>query len=206
MIEKLASSLGRRDEVPNQELAREIADNTDQSAIKALFENLSHKNKDIQNDCIKVIYEIGMLNPKLIAGYPEELIRLLDNKNNRLQWGGMMALNTIVFEKPETVYQNLPKLVEIAEKGTVITKDNLMAILVKLYSVASYSEQAYALLIEQLLKSLPNQLPMYAENILPVIAGKDKDQLIATLTSRLGDIEKDTKRARVEKVIKKLSK
>jgi hypothetical protein len=47
---------------------------------------------------------------------------------------------------------------------------------------------------------------MYAENALPIINAKNKTIFINTVTSRLPDIEKDSKRTRVEKVIKKLSK
>ena len=206
IISQLASSLGRRDEVPNQELAKDIARKADKAAVKELVENLNNKSKDIQNDCIKVIYEIGALNPKLIADYHAEFATLLDHKNNRLQWGGMTALNVIVLEKPEVIFKNLSKLVDVAEKGTVITKDNLMAILTKLCSVAKYSENAFDLFNEQLSKCPTNQLPMYAENAVPIINEKNKARFIKTLSSRLGDIEKDTKKTRVEKVIKKLTK
>ena len=47
---------------------------------------------------------------------------------------------------------------------------------------------------------------MYAENALPIINDKNKAIFIKTLNSSLSDIEKETKRIRVEKVIKKLSK
>ena len=206
IIEKLASSMGRRDEIPNQELAKQIANKNDKIAIKELFENLHNKNKNIQNDCIKVIYEIGVLKPLLISDYIEDLIKLLDNTNNRLQWGGMTALNTLVLEKPEHIYDNLSKLVDVAEKGTVITKDNLMAILIKLCSIKKYSDYAFSLFNEQLLKSLNNQLPMYAENAIIIINDSNKIKFIETLRSRLQGIEKETKKARVEKIIKKLTK
>lgn len=205
-IERLASSLGRRDEIPNQELAKEIAAANDHQATKELIENLGSKNKGIQSDCIKVIYEIGVLNPNLISEYHAALIGLLDSKNNRLQWGAMTALNTIALEKPEIIFDSLSKLVDIAEKGTVITKDNLMAILIKLFAVPKYSDDVFSLFNEQLMKSPTNQLPMYAENAMPAITEKNKTLFIKTLASRLGDIEKDTKRTRVEKVIRKLSR
>lgn len=205
-IEKLACSLGRRDEVPNQELAVEIADSKDKKAVKELVAHLNHKSKDIQSDSIKVLYEIGVLNPKLIADYSDDFITLLDSKNNRLQWGAMTALNTITAEKPKQVYDSLPKLVTVAEQGTVITRDNLMAILIKLCAVPEYEKDAFLLFNEQLMKAATNQLPMYAENALPVINKQNKAQFIATLSSRLDDIEKDTKRKRVEKVIGKLAR
>ena len=48
-----------------------------------------------------------------------------------------------------------------------------------------------------------NQLAMYAERSMPVINEKNKAIFIRTLRSRFDDIEKDSQRKRVEKVIKK---
>ena len=87
-----SSSLGRRDEVPNQELARDLATKKDKAGIREIAENLWNKDKNIQADCIKVLYEIGYLEPKLIADYAEDFVKLLKSKNNRLVWGGMTAL------------------------------------------------------------------------------------------------------------------
>lgn len=204
IIDKLATSLNRRDEVPNQELAKQIADGNDKKAVKELIENLHNKNKDIQSDCIKVIYEIGTLKPKLVATFSNELIALLENKNNRLQWGAMTALDAITMENPQPVYKALGKIIAVADKGSVITNDHCVGILIKLCMMKEYARDAFSLLNERLKISPTNQLPMYAENALHAISNENKLAFIKTLTSRLGDIEKDTKRARVEKVIKKL--
>ena len=91
-LNRLASSLGRRDEVPNQELARDLAARKDKAGIREIAENLWNKDKNIQADCIKVLYEVGYLEPKLIADYAEDFVKLLRSKNNRLVWGGMTAL------------------------------------------------------------------------------------------------------------------
>jgi len=206
-IDKLASSLNRRDEVPNQELAKQIATKKDEKAVQELVENLNNKSKDIQSDCIKVLYEIGEINPTLIADHAKDFISLLEHKNNRLQWGAMIAINSITLENPKLVYASIVKIVEAADKGSVITKDNAVKILIKLCSLKLYATNAFALLNEQLLRSQTNQLPMYAENAIPIINDSNKDIFIKTLTSRLDDIDEDTpKRKRVEKVIKKFSK
>jgi len=56
------------------------------------------------------------------------------------------------------------------------------------------------------LKSCPtNQLPMYAENAMSVIDSKHKSQFVKLLASRLNEIEKESKRKRIEKVLKKLA-
>lgn len=203
VLEKLASVLGRKDEAPNQELAADIAAQKDQRAVKELVEQLSHKSKDIQSDCIKVLYEVGALQPSLIAGYAGDFIALLTHKNNRLQWGAMTALDAIAGVKPKTVYAALPQIIDAADKGSVITKDHAVGILIKLYSTPSYAKDLFPLLADQLLSSPVNQLPMYAEQVLPVIRAEDKAAFINTLTGRLHEIEKESKRKRVERVIKK---
>ncbi|WP_136468250.1 hypothetical protein [Flagellimonas onchidii] len=204
VLDKLASSLNRQDEIPNQELAKEIVSAQDKTAVAVLVENLTNK-KAVQNDCIKVLYEIGEQAPKLISDHIHEFIAQLSSKNNRLQWGAMTTLGTITGERPEEVYAALPTILSAADKGSVITKDQAINILIKLCSVKTYSDDAFHLLIEQLLRSPTNQLPMYAERAIPVINGNNKAVFIKTLKSRLGDIEKETKRKRVEKVIKKFS-
>jgi len=74
VIDKLASSLNRTDEVPNQELSKQIAAKKDKKAVAELIENLNNKSKDIQNDCTKVLYEVGKINPALIADYAKILL------------------------------------------------------------------------------------------------------------------------------------
>jgi hypothetical protein len=206
IIPKLATSLNRRDEGPNQELAKQIIKANDKKAIKELFDNLGNKDKGIQSDCIKVIYEIGEQKPQLIAAFAKELVALLDNKNNRLQWGAMTALHAITGEDPKTIYKALVKIIDVADKGSVITNEHCVGILIKLAAVKEYASDAFALVNERLKICPTNQLPMYAENALPIINEKNKNIFIKTLTARLGEIEKDTKRARVEKVIKKVQK
>ncbi|WP_214225069.1 hypothetical protein [Pedobacter sp. B4-66] len=206
IIDKLAHSLGRRDEIPNQELANAIVQANDSKAVEELIENLYHKNKDIQSDCIKVIYEIGTVKPELIADFSNELTTLLDHKNNRLQWGTMMALNTIVAVKSKVIYEALPKIIDVADKGSVITNDHCVGIMIKLCAIKEYSDDVFLLLNERLLKSPDNQLPMYAENALPVINAKNNIVFVNTLLSRIKGIEKESKRARVEKVIRKVNK
>jgi hypothetical protein len=204
VLNKLASSLGRRDEVPNQELAQQIVNASDKKAVKELVDNLANKNKNIQSDCIKVLYEIGDRKAQLIAGYSNEFIELLDSSNNRLTWGAMTALDTIATIKPETIYKNLNKILSASDNGSVITKDHAISILIKLAQNKSYKDNALTLLLNELKSCATNQLPMYAENAYPVIDNKYKTGFIKVLTSRLTDIEKDTKKNRVEKVIKKL--
>jgi hypothetical protein len=201
----LASSLGRRDEVPNVELAQRIVKTEDKGAIKELVENLSNKDGHVQADCIKVLYEIGDKKPKLISGFARQFLALLGSKNNRLVWGAMTALDSITLEEPAAIAENLPKMTRIADKGSVITRDHVVSILTKLASLKKYEDMAVPFLVEQLKSCPDNQLPMYAEGLPSIANDGNRDVFMSILALRLGGIDKESKRKRVEKVMKLIS-
>lgn len=206
VLHQLASALGRRDEAPNQELARRIVEKGDAAAIQELVDHLADKNKDVQSDCIKVLYEIGDARPALIAGYIEQFLPHLNSKNNRMQWGAMTALGAIVREEPAEIFQHLPRILDAADKGSVITKDHAVNILIELCKTERTKTQAFPLLIEQLSRAATNQLPMYAENARAVVDSSNKTLFIETLRARLDEVEKESKKQRIEKVIRQLNK
>jgi len=206
IIARLATSLGRRDEVPNQELASKIVKANDDKAVAELVENLENKNKGIRSACIKVLYEVGYARPKLIAGYTNAFLKLLDSKDNRLQWGAMIALGCIVTEKPAEIFEALPKIVAAADKGSVITRDHCVNILISLSATTSYAHMAFPLLLEQMLRCPTNQLAMYAEKALPVVNAANRDHFVKVLAVRLDEIEKESQRKRIEKVIRTVTK
>ncbi|MDD3137522.1 MAG: hypothetical protein PHX08_00935, partial [Lachnospiraceae bacterium] len=91
-IENVASNLGKNDEQPNIELAERLSKNENPVEIKEIVEGLKSKEKEVENDCIKVLYEVGRRKPYLIAEYVETFLELLQSQNNRLNWGAMIAL------------------------------------------------------------------------------------------------------------------
>ncbi len=205
ITKKLASVLGYSGEEPNIQLAREIVETNDHDAVRQLVDNLTNKTKRIPQDCIKTLYEIGFLKPVLLTPHFDTLLKLLPTKVNRLQWGAMTAINTMTLEIPDKIYTHLGTILEIGENGSVITKDNCMQILIKLYTLEKYRSDVFTLINEQLKVSLPNQLPSYAEKLNEVIVSDHVQTFIDTLKSRLPDVETESKLKRVEKVIKKAS-
>lgn len=205
ILNLLASSLGRRDEVPNIELAGQIIAEQNSEAVQELVQNLSNKKKDIRHDCIKTLYEVGARQPDLIADYTNEFMSLLQSKDNRMQWGAMKALHSLVKEVPEQLFKALPALVEVADQGSVITRDHCVYILIDLCR-AGYAQDVFPLLVEQILKSPVNQLPTYAEGAAEAVPPEFQDNLLKALAVRLDDLDAGPKRRRLEKVIKKLSR
>src|ERR1700690_3867265 len=124
VLDRIAHFQNRRDEVPNRELARDLAARKDRAGIHEIAENLWNKDKGIQADCIKVLYEVGYLEPALIAGHIEDFIKLLKSRNNRLVWGGMIALGTVADLKPDVIFAHLADIQKAMNTGSVITVDN----------------------------------------------------------------------------------
>ena len=104
MLEKLAFSMGRKDEETNIALAKELADTKNKKGIKIIVDGLNNPKEQIANDCIKVLYEIAETSPELVAEYAGVFIPLLESKNNRLVWGSMTALSKIAHLSAEEIY------------------------------------------------------------------------------------------------------
>lgn len=202
VIDRLASRLGRGDQEPNIALARDVAATEDAQAVQELVEGLGSKDKSLRGDCIKALYEIGVLKPALIAGYLPAFAALLGGKDNRLVWGAMTAIDAIAGARPDAVYPLLTDILSAAERGSVIARDRAVGVLVKLCAVPLYAAAAFPLLLDQLARCPVNQLPMYAEHALSVVGAENGAAFAETLRGRLGGIAPDSKRKRVEKAIR----
>lgn len=202
----LAYSLGRKDEGPNEALANLIVQRNDREAVDYLLDFIQDKDKNIHNDAIKVIYEIGEKKPELISHAFGRFIDLLSHKNNRLQWGAMAAIDAIAEVVPSATYQHLAAILDSAEKGSVITRDHTVNILIKLTRQKSFETDAMSLLLEQIERAPENQLPMYVERAYEGIPNHLFLPLLELIKSRLPDVEKESKRKRLEKVIRKIEK
>ena len=203
VLGELASALGRNDERPNVELAEKLAASGDMAAIAELVGALGGRTA-IANDAIKTLYEIGERRPELIAGHADAFFSALRSKNNRMAWGAMTALATIASVAGDTLAQRLPEIVAAADAGSVIAKDKAVAILATL--VRDGRAAATAPLLAMVESAAVNQLPSYAEAALGVVSGEDRTTLAVIIASRLPDVPQPAKRARLEKVLRKLAK
>jgi hypothetical protein len=206
VLTRLATALGRRDEVPNQQLARDIVEAGDKNGVAELVENLSNQDKNIQSDCIKVLYEIGEQKPEMISDYVSDFGKLLGSRNNRLTWGAMTALDSMTLVNLKGVYALLPQIMSVAKNGSVISRDHAIGILTKLTNSKEYAKRCLPLLLEQLRLSPDNQFPMYAEVSMPVIKETNRKEFLKVFNERVGKLQKESQKKRVEKLLRKLEK
>ena len=202
VLNRLASSLGRRDEVPNQELARDLAAKRDKAGIREIAENLWNKDKNIQADCIKVLYEIGYIEPKLIAEYAEDFAKLLKSRNNRLVWGGMTVLAEVARANPDAVFKYLDQIKKAKETGSVITVDNAISTLAWTAAAnGKYNETIFPYLLRHLAGCRPKEVPQHSEKTLPAVNVGNKVEFMKVLEKRMEDLS-GSGLSRVKKVIK----
>ena len=202
ILNRLAYSQGRRDEVPNQELARELAAQKDKAGIREIAENLWNKDRNIQADCIKVLYEVGYIEPKLIAGFTEDFVKLLRSKDNRLVWGGMTALAEVAKADPESVFNHMDAIRKAKETGSVITVDNAISTLA--WTAAAneqYNKAIFPYLLKHLSSCRPKEVPQHSEKTLPAVNTSNKAEFVKVLEKRMEDLS-GSGLSRVKKVIK----
>ena len=189
VLHKIAFYQGRRDEVPNQELARELAETRDLEGIREIAENLGHKNPNVRSDCLKVLYEIGYLAPDLIAGYVDRFLALLRHKNNRMVWGSMIALATIAELKPREIWNDVDTVIEAVDKGTLITVVwGVKTLAVVASTEEAHRERLFPVLMRYLRTCLPRDVPMHAESILPAVDASTRAEYLSVIEARKAEM------------------
>jgi hypothetical protein len=189
VLNKLSWSQGRRDEVSNQELARELVQSRNIAGIREIAENLQNRDPDIQSDCIKVLYEIGYLKPELIVDYTSDFLKLLKSRENRLVWGGMLALSTVAALKADELFPHMGEIQHAMEKGSVITEDNGVGTLALIASTKEeYNQVIFPYLLNHLATCRPKSVPQHAEKTLVAVNGNNKAVFIQVLEKRMEDL------------------
>ncbi|MEG0437778.1 hypothetical protein [Solibacillus cecembensis] len=202
IINKLATQLNRRDEEPNIELAHELVNKNDHEGIEEVIQNLFNKDKGIQQDCMKVAYEIGEMKPELISEYALIFIDLLKSRNNRLVWGAMTALCNIALVASETIMDHIELLFSTVKTGSVITVDKGVLTLGKLASVNKQNnERIFPFLLTHLATCRSKEIPQHSESTIIAVTGDNKEQFLAVLKNRENELTAPQLK-RVKKVYK----
>ncbi len=206
ILNRIAHFQNRRDEVPNQELARELAEADNRAGIREIAENLWNKDTNISFDCIKVLYEIGYINPELIAEFVGDFLKLIKSRHNRLVWGALLALSTIAALKPDEIYQHYEEITKVMDKGSVITVDNGVKILAVVASRnETYGREIFPYLLNHLKTCRPKDVPQHSEKTVAAVNAGNKSEFIAVLEKRTEDLQ-GAQVMRVKKVIREAEK
>jgi len=203
-LEKISFYQNRRDEVPNQELARELAQSSDQAGIAEIAANLENKNRNVRSDCLKVLYEVGYLNPPLIAPYVEDFLRLLSSRDNRMVWGAMIALGNVADLCPDNVWAKIDIVLSTVEHGSVITVVwGVRALAKTAAGNPVYNRSIFPSLLGVLKTCIPRDVPTHAESMLPAVNHDNLEQFKAVLLLRQPELS-PAQLSRMKKVFKQI--
>lgn len=206
VINKIACMQNRRDEIPNQELARELAEAKNTAGIKEIADNLFNKDKNIASDCLKVLYETGSIHPELIAGVTPDFLKLLKSKNNRMVWGAMIALAVVAPLAADEIYKSMDIIYASIQEGSVITIDNGIKVLAAVASKKqAYSGTVFPYLLEHLKTCRPKEVGQHAESIFMAVNAINKEAFLEVLKSREASLT-SAQLARVRKLYKAADK
>jgi hypothetical protein len=201
ILERLAFFQGRRDEVPNQDLARHLAATGNKRDIEEIVENLSHSNPRVRADCLKVLYELGYIRPELIADHVRSFLTLLPERNNRLVWGAMIALSTIAGLQSAAIGRHADQIMKIMKTGSVITVDNGVETLSIVASKeAGLREKLLSSLFDHLESCRPKDVPQHAEKTLVAVDSRNMARFARILNGRLPELT-PSQAKRVRKVL-----
>lgn len=207
VLDRLACALGRADEAPNIALAQDLARTGDRAGVAMLADALATGPRPVRSDAIKALYELGALRPDLIRPHAGAFLAALDSRENRLVWGALAALDTLAAPYPEMIATHLPEILAAARQGSVIAKDKAVSMLATLASLpVSAGPAAWERLLAILRDAAVNQTPMYAEAALRAAPMRDPAALAEVVRTRLAGIAAPAKRARLEKVLRRLGR
>ncbi len=185
ILNRLACAQGHRDEAPNRELARDLAERGDQEGIRELVANLHNADQNVRSDCLKTLYEVGYLKPELVAEYAAEFLRLLHDRNNRMVWGSMIALAAIAPLRPEVLFRQRQRIQDAVAEGSVITVDNGVKVLAAIAAAdAAYRAELLPYLFHHLQTCRPKDVPQHAEAIVQAVDAAHADAFVAVLERR----------------------
>lgn len=205
VLEEISFYKGHRDEVPNQLLAKKLAAKEDKLGIIEIAENIWNKNKNIQSDCLKVLYEIGYIKPELIADYVTDFLKSLKSKNNRMVWGSMIALATIARLKRDQIWKSISEVENVINTGSVITKVWGIKTLAEVSAGNEiYLKRTFPFILKELETCESKLIPKHTENIIVAVNMQNKDNLKSVLESRKKDL-KESQLKRIEKILKTLN-
>ena len=205
--EEFTYSSGRRNQESNRHLAQTIINQNDVDSIKYLVQLVRHcKKKHLRRSAVLTLAHIGEKAPELLLGQVNFLIENLKDDVNGVVFGSMIALSNIADSVQDECYTALPRILDAMDDGTVVTRDHGYRILIVLYQNKKYQEDAFFLILEQLMKVPFNQLGQYTERILKVMNISHKQRIIEVLEERRTDITNPYHINRLNKNLKKLYK
>lgn len=121
-------------------------------------------------------------------------------------WGAMIALGTFAAKRPHEIWAHIDDVIRVVEHGTVITVVWGIRVLAAVAAVdKKYSQKLFPILLAQLQKCIPRDVPTHAESMLCAVDANNQQEFLAVLTARQPEMSA-SQLVRLKKVVQTLQK
>jgi hypothetical protein len=190
ILDRIGNAVGDTTTETDKALAAEIAETGDRAAVAELVVGLGDSDRNVQSSCIKVIYETGYIKPDVIADYWETFLKLLERKNNRLVWGGMVALSCVATLRAAELFPHAERIYRAVKTGTRITVDAGLKTLACIAAAEpKFAPAILPRIIETLEDAPANKLPAYAEDTVAAVTPEFRDLYVNVFVNRRGELK-----------------
>ena len=119
-------------------------------------------------------------------------------------WGGMIALATVAGLQAPAIWPRVDEVIAAVDHGTLTTVVwGVKALALVAAANAECRQRIFPILLQILRASIPRDVPMHAESILPALDDANRQQFLDVLASRQGELS-PSQLAKVDRIVKKV--
>ena len=192
LLARLAISVGRRDEMPNLELAADIVFADDTDAVSALIGVIERHDDHHAPDAARVVCEVGNRAPDLLLAHADRLVEMIDVSQKDMLPFTMLALSPVASRHAEALWPSrdlfwqcladLQTPADVAQAGAV----KLLAALCA--AGPDYARTLAGGLVDLLGKCMPKDVAFFAESVLPALGAAHSHRAKPVLDRRLKEL------------------
>jgi len=200
---QLGASQGVRHTRVDIALGQDIAARGAQAELDGLVELLA--DEQVASSAIKAIYECGYLAPQLLVPHLPVFRAAVDGRNNRMVWGGMIAIWCVAKADPDAVWAHRERLEQALRQGTVITQMSAVQALTTVAGSDPAKAEALSAWFEEVLETIGSkQLVQCAELILPVAAPEQRcEHLLGIAIGRADELVTNNAHKRLQRLVRR---
>jgi hypothetical protein len=174
---------------PSAEIAEQIVAGTAEPALPHYARSLESENPNAAHQAARVIDEVILRKPELVAPHIERLVRLLGGRDTRVVHTAASALPVLARVAPAKVARHLDRLRDGYDTSIDMAKDGMVRTFVALcIASVAYQKRVIDVLERALAGADPKTLLRWTEIVLPALKGEPHAQARAVVEQRLPDL------------------
>jgi hypothetical protein len=192
VLGRLAVSMARTDEMPNQELAADIVVADDIEAVDLLIRVIERHDDAHAGDAARVLCEVGTRAPELVVAHADRLLAMCDDTRKDMLPFTMFALSPLAPRYAEALWDlrdlfwaalaDLTQPADMAQAGAVRLLSSLCS------AGPDYARTLAGGLVDLLGKCMPKDVAFFAESVLPALGTAHSHRAKPVLDRRMKEL------------------